>query len=30
MPEQDERKYPCATLDEALPELRRPPAPEAV
>ena len=30
MPEQDERKYPCATLDEALRELRRPPAPQAV
>lgn len=30
MSEQDERTYPCATLDEALPELRRPPAPEAV
>ena len=30
MSEQDERKYPCATLDEALRELRRPPAPQAV
>ena len=27
---QDEERYPCATLDEALPELRRPPAPGAV
>lgn len=30
MSEQDEKKYPCATLDEALRELRRPPAPQAV
>ena len=30
MSEQDERKYPCSTLDEALRELRRPPAPRAV
>ena len=30
MSEQDERTYPCATLDEALRELRRPPAPQAV
>ena len=30
MSEQDDRKYPCATLDEALRELRRPPAPQAV
>ena len=26
MSQQDEQKYPCATLDEALRELRRPPA----
>ena len=30
MSDKDERKYPCASLDEALPELRRPPAPQAV
>ena len=30
MSEKDEKKYACAALDEALRELRRPPAPRGV